>query len=459
LAAEKAGVPAVSLIAEGFRGQTEALEPMYGLIRARKAFYPGVVMNDPEDELRGKVASAVVPQIISELTLPLELIPIKPPESPERVVVSGALDDILEEFHARGWTDGMPVVPPTVDKVQDFLSYTDGDPHDIVGVMPPADHAATLWNIAVNGVMAGCKPEYMPVLVAIIEAVSAPEFRVRDGGATPGWEPLVILSGPLADQLGFNSGPGVLRVGNRANTSVGRFLRMYMRNVSGLRAGGTDKATFAYTFNCVLAENDAAVQALGWPPHRVERGFGLEDTVVTVMSAVALSTPVLSTGDANQQLNQIGESYRDATRYWFSRTGLFFGQWHPLIVMTPSVATVIAEASISKQDIARFIQQGIFTADGERLAIRASESERVMSDGLSRPIRIADLVESGILPATFMASDDPNRQLPLLVNADWLQIVVSGDPFRNQSKIFTQNHQHGPPTTRLVRVPEKLRKA
>jgi hypothetical protein len=424
---------------------------MYGLIRARKAFYPGVVMNDGEDELRGKVASVIVPQIISELALPLELAAVSPPPAPEQVVVSGTLDDVLDEFHVRGWTDGLPVVPPTLEKVREFLSYADGDPHETIGIMPPADHAATLWNIAVNGVMAGCKPEYMPVLVAMIEAVSAPGFRVRDGGATPGWEPLVILSGPLADELGFNSGPGVLRVGNRANTSVGRFLRMYLRNVSGLRPGGTDKATFAYTFNCVLAENDTAVRALGWPPHRVDRGFGLRDTVVTVMSVVALSTPVLSTGDASQHLNQIGESFRDATRYWFNRTGVFFGQWHPLLVLTPSVATVLADASISKQDIARFIQQGIFTADGERLAIRAAEAERVMSDGLSRPVRIADLVERGILPAAFMASDDPDRRLPLLVNAEWLQIVVSGDPTRNQSKIFIQNHQHGPPTTRLVR--------
>jgi hypothetical protein len=457
--AEKAGVPAVSIIADGFRVQAEALEPMYGLIRARKAIYPGIVMNDSESELREKVATVIVPQVISELALPLELIAPQPAEAPEKVVVSGTLDDILDEFHARAWTDGMPIVPPTVEKVREFLSYTDGDPHEVIGIMPPADHAATRWNIAVNGVLAGCKPEYMPILVAIIEAVSAPEFRIMDAGATPGWEPLVILSGPLASQLGFNSGQGVLRVGNRANTSVGRFLRMYMRNVCGLRPGSADKGTFAYTFNCVLAENDTAVQAMGWPPYRVEQGFGLEDTTVTVMSVVALSAPVLSAGDADLHLNQIGESYRDGTRYWFNRLGVYYGQWYPLIVISPSVASVIAEASITKKDIARFIQRGLFTADGERLAIRAAEAERVMSDGMSRPIRIADLVARGILPDTFMASDDPDRRLPLLVNADWLQIVVSGDPFREQSKIFTQNHKHGPPTTRLVRVPRELPKA
>lgn len=450
MAVERAGVPAVTIVAEGFRVQAEALAPLYGISRSRNVYYQGVIMNDSASELRGKVRDQLVPEIISGLASPVELVPPARAFEPERIVVSGELDDVLDRFHAEGWTDGLPVVPPTLDRVRRFLEHTDRDPHQPLGVMPPAEHEITPWTVAVNAVMAGCKPEYMPVLVAVAEAASAPEFRVMDGGASPGWEPLVILSGPMADQLGFNSGQGVLRVGNRANTSVGRFLRMLFRNVAGLRPGGTDKATFGYTFNCVLAENDEAVTGIGWEPHRVERGFAVSDTVVTLQSVVAFSAPVLPAGPASTQLSQIGEVFRDTTRYWYAREGMFFGRWSPLVALSPSVARVLAEAGVTKADIAGYLASGVFSVDGERLSLRASEAERIMAEGVSRPMRLEDLVERGVLPDSFVASDDPDRVVPLLLDPSLLHVVVTGDPFRNQAKVFVQNHKHGLPTTRRV---------
>src|SRR5438876_447497 len=97
------------------------------------------------------------------------------------------------------------------------------------GVGLPENRAATVWSIAVNAVMAGCRPEYMPVLLAIVEAIAEPIFRVEDAGSTPGWEPLVIVSGPIATRLDLNHGQGVMRVGRQANSSLGRFLRLYLR--------------------------------------------------------------------------------------------------------------------------------------------------------------------------------------------------------------------------------------
>src|SRR5262249_7443189 len=157
--------------------------------------------------------------------------------------------------------DGLPVIPPTVDRVKAFLGCTDRSASEVLGVLAPEKREATVMNVAVNGVMAGCRPEDMPILLAVVECITDPAFRMEDAGSTPGWEPLVVVSGPLVRALDFNSGTGVMRVGRQANASVGRFVRMYMRNVAGLRAppGVTDQAGFGANFNMALAENEDAV--------------------------------------------------------------------------------------------------------------------------------------------------------------------------------------------------------
>src|SRR5262249_7645515 len=150
------------------------------------------------------------------------------------------------------------------------------------------------WSVAVNAAMAGCRPEHLPIALAMVEAVADPEFSLGDGGSTPGWETQVILSGPLGAELGFNSGAGALPVGRRANTALGRFLRLYLRNVAGFRPppGATDKGSIGASFNVVLCENDAAVGEIGWPSFRAERGFAADVTSVTVQSVVASSAPI-----------------------------------------------------------------------------------------------------------------------------------------------------------------------
>src|SRR5919201_3987899 len=158
------------------------------------------------------------------------------------------------------------MIPPTLERIGRFLAHTRRGPDEVVGRLLPENRAATVWSIAVNGVMAGGRPEYMPVLVAIVEAIADPIFRVEDAGSTPGWEPLVIVSGPVARRLDLNHGQGVMRVGRQANTSVGRFLRLYLRNVAGLRIppGAGDKGSIAGSFNVALAEDEDAAAALGW---------------------------------------------------------------------------------------------------------------------------------------------------------------------------------------------------
>src|SRR5262249_41375538 len=167
-------------------------------------------------------------------------------------------------FYEQEWSDGLPIVPPTREKVNEFLRFTDRNPEDVLGILLPDNRAATVWSIAVNGVMAGCRPEYMPILVALVETMADPQYGVEHSGNTPGSETLIILNGPIASQLGFNNKQGVLRDGILPNTTIGRFWRLYLRNIAGFLHHRTDKATFGNTWRVVAAENEDVLRRIGW---------------------------------------------------------------------------------------------------------------------------------------------------------------------------------------------------
>ena len=116
-------------------------------------------------------------------------------------------DAVNALFRDKGWSDGLPIVPPTMEKVEEFLSFTDLDADHSFGIVLPDSRAVTVWSVAVNGVMAGCRPEYMPILVALVEAMADPDYGVEHSGNTPGAETLIVLNGPIAAELGFKSLP------------------------------------------------------------------------------------------------------------------------------------------------------------------------------------------------------------------------------------------------------------
>ncbi len=183
--------------------------------------------------------------------------------------MSGTFDEIQEHFHRQLWTDGLPIVPPTRERVDAFLEFTDRKPDDVMRVLPQEGREGSILSIAVTGVMAGCRPEYMPVLIAIIEAMCDPNYRVEDSGSTPGWEPVVIVSGPIVKELDFNSGQGMMRFGRQANTSIGRFVRMYLRNICGFRIppGAGDKGSIGQSFLVAMAEDEDSAREIGWPTY------------------------------------------------------------------------------------------------------------------------------------------------------------------------------------------------
>ncbi|MEJ2866322.1 hypothetical protein WCD74_01010 [Actinomycetospora sp. OC33-EN08] len=448
--AERAGVPAVAIGGAGFEGMGRAIGRSLGVPHVPIVSYPGVILADDtptfRTKMRDQVAPAVVDALVAGSASTAETLPDALPDglpSPTDVVVRGDLDAVTEHFEARGWTDGLPIVPPTPERVAAFLAHTRRDPDEVLGVLAPDQRQATVRSVAVNGVLAGCRPEHLPVLLAIAECLADPVFRVQDAGSTPGWEPLVVLSGPVVGTLDFNSGTGALRVGRRANTAVGRFTRLYLRNVAGLRIPPehTDQGAIAGSFHVALAENDEAVARLGWPPFREDRGFGAADSVVTVQSVVTVSAPIYSGGEtARDHLDALTRGMADAIGPW-AYTGLEFGAFHPLLVVGPAVAAALARGGVDKDAIRAHL--------GEHLLVTASALQTCAWNVGSTSFDLDAKAASGELDERY-AGTDPDRLVPMLQRPGDLGIVLAGNESRNQSRGFVQNHVQGVPVSRRI---------
>ncbi|MCP5011473.1 MAG: thioredoxin family protein, partial [Aestuariibacter sp.] len=192
------------------------------------------------------------------------------------------LVDEMEYLFERGWSDGLPVVPPTPERVVRMLAGTTRAPNDVVGIVPPNQAACTVEKVAINAVLAGCKPEYMPVLLAAVEAACLDEFCMHGLLATTYFSsPMIVVNGPVSQRIGMNSGGNALGQGNRANATIGRALQLIIRNVGGGMPGGIDRATLGtpgkYTFCFAEREYDSP-----WESLAVEHGFDADASTVTL---------------------------------------------------------------------------------------------------------------------------------------------------------------------------------
>jgi hypothetical protein len=201
-----------------------------------------------------------------------------------RRIELGTLEDEAESMHDRGWTDGLPVVPPTESRVLRMLSGTQLDPQDIVAVVPPDLVECTVEKVAINAVLAGCRPEYLPVVLAAVRAACTDAFNAHGVLATTmPVGPIVIVNGPVRRQIGMNSGINVLGQGNRANSTIGRALQLVIRNVGGGRPGGVDRAAHGNPGKVGLcfAEDE---EGSPWEPFHVSQGFPAGTSTVTLFA-------------------------------------------------------------------------------------------------------------------------------------------------------------------------------
>lgn len=199
-----------------------------------------------------------------------------------RKIEYGEAADPVEVCFERGWTDGLPVTPPTDERVIAMLKGTSRRPDETVGNIPPNLAPCTIEKVAINAVMAGCRPEYLPVLLAALEAALEPAFTLHGVLATTYFSaPVIIVNGPVAKKIGMNSGINALGQGNRANASIGRALNLIVRNVGGGRPGEIDRATLGAPskFTLCFAEDESDP---AWQPLAQARGVAPGKSAVTL---------------------------------------------------------------------------------------------------------------------------------------------------------------------------------
>lgn len=449
-ACERGGFPTSSLVCEGFITQAATTSIGLGMPNLPIALIPGHPGVQSLEELRANVIDVTAQQVIDNLlNEPAEQVLASEPGARD-IVFRGSFEAVNAHFYEREWSDGLPIVPPTIEKIEAFLSFTDRDPDETLGILLPESRAATVWAVAVNGVMAGCRPEYMPILLALVDAMADPTYGVEHSGNTPGSETLIILNGPIIKDLKFNYTQGVLRDGFMANTSVGRFWRLALRNMAGFRLHKTDKSTFGNTFRVVLAENEDALARIGWPPNSVDMGFAAGDNTVTISRQTAGGVLASVTGSTPETLMPYladGVAKETSWEIVFTVGGLTYGTLRPVLILSPILAETIARAGWTKSHVKQYL------FDHARMP--AWRVEAFTEKWLDFPIvSLKHQVNLRRLPKCFYESDDPNRLVPIVLDPDDFMVLVSGDPLRTNAYVFAQNGYLGFPTAKKIALPK-----
>ena len=452
--AEKAGVPSASLVCEGFVGQAKNSCAGLGMAQLPMAVVPGHPDVQADDELARNIIDTTFPQVVQALTQATSAQQAAVEPDHEQVVFEGSFDEVNRYFYENQWSDGLPIVPPTRERIEAFLAFTERRGDEVIGSMLPDSRAATVWNVAVNGVMAGCRPEYMPILLALAEAMADPQYGVEHSGNTPGAETQIVINGPLVKELGFNYEQGALRDGVMANTSIGRFWRLYLRNVAGFLLHQADKGTFGGTWRVVMAENEDTLAEIGWPTLAASNGVTEARNAVTIARYTGSHVIVSVFGkNALECVPYLADALVKYTGWELIFTlGLAPGTYRPLLVLSPIIARTIAKTGVSKEAL----QQMLF----EQARMPASQFEKYISGWTNLiPGRrsLVDMVALGKAPRMFGASRDPARLVPIVLKPEHIMIAVSGDPWRTNCYMMAHNGMLGFPTTREIELPADWR--
>jgi len=316
-------------------------------------------------------------------------------------------EEVYRLFYEQGWTDGFPIIPPTQDRVTRMLGGTKKDPTEVLGILPPSGNDATVSNVAINAVMAGCLPEYMPVLIAAVRALVEPDLGLHNIQATTHpVAPLVIVNGPVRQQIGMNSGSNLFGPANRANATIGRAIRLILINIGGAIPGVLDLSTHGQPskYSFCIAENE---EGSPWEPLHVEMGFDRSQSTVTVNGTENPHNINDHTAqDAENLLITLASSM--ATQ---GNNNILYQGGEPLLIPCPEHARILAGSGLSKAQVKQYLY----------------EHARV-------PKKIFSIKHQ---EAQFSAYGD-NALIPIFQRPEDLMIVVAGGPGKHT--LFCPNY-------------------
>lgn len=279
-----------------------------------------------------------------------------------RVQVEESPSEINDYFYDRGWTDGLPIIPPSEHLVVEMLKGGRPSREEVLGRLAPLNGTVTVEKVAINAVMAGCKPEYFPVVLAGVKAVLQPQFNVGSITTTTGGAaPVLVVSGPIAAKLGIHSGAAVFGSGHRANATIGRAIRLTMRNLGGAMVDTMEKSTHAWPgkYTMCFAEHSARNP---WEPLSVDLGYSPETSTVTVAAARALHTLMEGTQESGKSGVGILETLvKSMTAGACGISGYYYQRWGAtyIVVLGPEHAAEIAAAGYGRKAIKQYLYENV----------------------------------------------------------------------------------------------------
>jgi hypothetical protein len=437
VALERAGIPAVGIVARSFVRAWQSCVEGWGQPSTAFVTIPHATTGQQADFIR-KMVDEQIDAVIRGLTaLPASAGPSRGTQGGSKTTelftvemdeTPAGLEAVNRFLAERDWSDGLPVIPPTPAAVEQMLKGTKRQPQDVLMVMEPGFGLATVEKIAINAVMAGCRPEQFPVLLAAIDCLAQPQMNHRDMQVSGHTEaPLILVNGPIARKAGINFGTSAMGPGvaNSANTAIGRALRLCLINIGNCKAGAGDPNFIGLPtkFGMCIAENE---EVSPWPPYHVDQGFKHDDSAVTVV-VVTGPTDIIDSGSRTHEdtLNNIASMmfYRNAgaggwIRGWQSaqvghsnKRVSYQGPSHP-IILSPSRAVILAEAGMSKQDAQAWLHRHC------RISLQAVLGTRgIPTDANGRWLTHPELQH---------LAHDPEATVPALESPEQYLLFVSG---------------------------------
>ena len=330
-AASSKGMPAVRIVPETIVSESTVIEDIEAAIHA--------------------AADDMVAALTKPLTAEEKSPRPREPENPARIVFKGSLEEVNRFFYRRGWTDGLPILPPTEETVAEMLTGTDLSADHLVAELEPRRGKATIERIAINAAMAGALPTYMPLLIAGVQALAANPISGMMAASTGSFSPFWLINGPISKDLQINSSFGAMSPGNIANATIGRALGLITKNIRGVRRQIEDMGVLGHPgkYSMVAAENE---EFSPWEPMHVEHGFQKEDSTITLTFPQSFQQMIPYGTDDKGILTTVVTGITQA------RMGLF------ALVLTPAHAKSLDSKGWTKKSIKDYIMGNArFTVD------------------------------------------------------------------------------------------------
>jgi hypothetical protein len=327
------------VVTEEFRGLYGVVTTSLGQPALPAVYVAHPIVSVPHPEMRGRAepAMSAIVAVATTTTTGATREPARPRQAAgeiDRLTVDDDPEAVSARFEREGWSDGLPIVPPTEERAARMLAGFDGSRS--LGPMPPSWGEATIAKLAVNAVMAGCSPQYFPVVVTAVKAMLAKPFNLYGiQGTTNPATPVIVVNGPIARELGINARGNLFGQGFRANATIGRAVRLAMTTIGGGVPQKADKSTLGSPakYTCCFAENEAESP---WPPFHVERGFDAATSAVTVFGGAAPANIIEKSKTADDMLRTIARAMAAS-----GSNNMFMSQ-EALLVLGPEHAAIAA---------------------------------------------------------------------------------------------------------------------